>query len=156
MVILSEFQLIYSNKKFAKIKIRNFRKNRNCDFAIFATFAICEIAIFAISQITQFDSERGIAISQITQLDFGPILQPWWCHKHQTRSCSFLYLIPRTSLKFVFKIVIHLLYHIQFQEMTMMALLLILFLNGLLKLLMKENKSEIQFQSYMKHIVVFV
>ena len=78
MVILSEFQLIYSNKKFAKIKIRNFRKNRNCDFAIFATFAICEIAIFAISQITQFDSERGIAISQITQLDFGPILQPWF------------------------------------------------------------------------------
>ena len=26
-------------KKFAKIKIRNFRKDRNCDFAIFATFA---------------------------------------------------------------------------------------------------------------------
>ena len=77
MVILSEFQLIYSNKKFARIKIRNFRKNRNYNFAIFATFAICEIAIFVISQITQFDSERGIAISQITQLDFEPILQPW-------------------------------------------------------------------------------
>ena len=56
MVILSEFRLIYSNKEFAKI-----------NFAIFAKIAICEIAIFA--------------ISQITQLDFEPILQP--CGKVQ-------------------------------------------------------------------------
>ena len=65
------------------------QEGRNCEscenyyievfFAIFATFAICEIVVFAISQITQFDFEGGIAISQITQSDFEHILQP--CNK---------------------------------------------------------------------------
>ena len=46
MVILSEFQMIHSNKNVQKFAI--FAKTTNCDFAI----------------------------SQITQLDFEPILQP--------------------------------------------------------------------------------
>ena len=44
-------------------KIRNFRKKHKLRFAIFATFAICEIVVFA--------------ISQITQSDFEPVLQLW-------------------------------------------------------------------------------
>ena len=42
--------------------------------AIFAKIAKLR---FAISQITQFVFQRGIAISQITKSVFKPILQPW-------------------------------------------------------------------------------
>ena len=51
MVILSEFQQIYSNKNSP------FRKKRKLRFAIFATVAICEIARFAMSQIKKMDFE---------------------------------------------------------------------------------------------------
>ena len=60
-----------------QINIRNFRDFHKLRFAIFATFAICEIAIFAIIPNNPIWFLGGIAISRITQFGFESFLQLW-------------------------------------------------------------------------------
>ena len=88
-------------RKNRKITIRNYSKFRNSLFSKIAKVA--KIAIFAISQLTQFGFRMSIAISQIRQLIFKPIVQPGFRSSFPPKDDPLKWFITEGNMKCPYK-----------------------------------------------------
>ena len=77
-------------KRIAKIVNYDYEKKNKISQVTQFSFFIRNFPNFAnkLFEISQFGFERGIAISQIKQLDFESILQPWLGSVHSGYECT--------------------------------------------------------------------